>query len=1652
IDASDTSTWNSGAGFEPIGPSRTQPFQGGFDGKGHTVSGLYIDRPKTDYVGLFGYMDFNVKYVRNIGLSGVDVTGGTYTGGLAGNLVCSSSTIENISVTGAVTGGRPGGLASTNWSDIANSYTDVVVTSTANWKAAGFVVENHGGDISDSYVDGDVIGNTSRIGAFLAYNDGTITNSFYNEDSLTSSIGACPSTSEAGFGGCSGQEITAKSDTELGLVATFTSLVSEGLSSAWDFIGGENDDTGIRNLWKMATHPVLTVFTGEADQDGDGVDFSEDCNDQDADAFEVTTYYADTDGDGYGDPASTKQSCGAPSGYVSNADDCNPTDKKVFYRTFFLDGDGDGYGLSDSTTQVCGSVTTESPDGYAAESGDCNDTDSSKYPRQYYQDVDGDGWGLAASAVGVCEGTAPDGYVLLGGDADDADASDNPGATADITIGTDVVTSGVEAIGANLTSVAGGTNFAINNFVHSSGFEPAFFRDLQRIQRTGVKNGYRWIEWDYNGGMNGWDTRATGFWNGATVRFYRLVDENGNPLSYSSSMHDPSGADHVVFLGEAHIPEPNEALPNGGFVIDTADGGEKRMYIDQPITLAYGDYVFVSMKSPYMPAEKMSSRLEKYRDVNHPGSLNLFWADGTTGRLVEHPGTVPQEFRDEDPGDTCLRLEATTSGTKKFGQYVYEGSNDTDLWYSQLHPGTTYRVEAWMRQDGLGDDGHVRFAFEGTGDSHYAEANQRDPWTVTGEWKKFTYDFVAPEYPSEPGYIAHTMNFTGPGTLYVDNWLIYEYDARSGYRPFGPHVNSIDPMLDAFPATGTKPAVRFYPLQYNNSEVGAILGNYADSDFNSTTGDIGTGNNGTIAQSIGWAYETGDSAATRVVPWITVPEEYTENDLNAVVEYLGVPYDPSTDTEVSKPYAYKRYIQRDHDGTPWTAEFREIVIEYGNETWHQGAGGYGWNGFSEPGTINYGGREYGLFAQYMLGEQVQGSDEWKRYGLGDKIKFALGANYITGTTGLTAYGEQAMQQTTAATYLGHANYVGPKWETGDTGSKSFNDHGIQETLVGPVTSSTVQMLIRNAAAARDTLKASDSADYSLTAYEGGPSGYWSGAGTEVDEQYGKSLAMGVAALDAWLYSSLHGYTYQNYLGFQSGNWWTSHTMPEQGGFRPHPGWLALTMRNRYASGETMVSATVNSAPTYLRNGTEIPLVSSYAMRDSRGDYSVFVLSRKLDGTHDDVTFGDGFTPVTLHLPFGDKVPSKVTLHKLARPDGTPADPRDSNRTEENIAIVSRDIDLSNYSADFVVDERTGGESGGMAPGTVYLYTFSFDCDGSDSCTDADSDGYVASDDCNDGDASVHAERTFYPDVDGDGYGTFSDTITACRLPEDPPSGYASKGGDCAPSNGDTYATDTPYYADADRDGYGSGAAIGTACVAPDGYSSADDDCDDTNPLRYPGSVLLSCSEGGSGSDDGDDDDDDNSKRHRHRPIVESIREALSGRSDDGETDLNSGSDSTESDMDGSVDHEALRSLDEATETGDMKVPEISEILFLPEEGVVRFSGTGTPDSDVVLFVHSEARIVKRLRVDTDGNWRYDHRQEDLYLKPGQHEAYVVALDSERGLKSFPSRSFAFELTEKDAGAPKENSATVPVAVIAVIGAAILAAFLYRRRKRSGEAS
>jgi hypothetical protein len=149
IDATATSSWNSGAGFTPIG-NYTTNFIGTFNGLGHTVSNLTIYQPGSDgnRIGLFGETGTG-SVIQNVGLVGGNVTGSQLVGAL---VAVNNGTVSNSYFTGSVSGvffgSNVGGLVGVNNGTVGNSYT---TGSVSGRSSVGGLVGDNEGTVSNSY-------------------------------------------------------------------------------------------------------------------------------------------------------------------------------------------------------------------------------------------------------------------------------------------------------------------------------------------------------------------------------------------------------------------------------------------------------------------------------------------------------------------------------------------------------------------------------------------------------------------------------------------------------------------------------------------------------------------------------------------------------------------------------------------------------------------------------------------------------------------------------------------------------------------------------------------------------------------------------------------------------------------------------------------------------------------------------------------------------------------------------------------------------------------------------------------------------------------------------------------------------------------------------------------------------------------------------------------------------------------------------------------------------------------------------------------------------------------------------------------------------------------------------------------------------------
>ena len=169
IDAADTSTWLSGAGWQPVDAT----LMDGFDGQNFEIQNLYVNRPAEDGVGLFKLAGgICCKDVKNIRIVGGQITGRDRVGGLSGS-ADSAATISNIHSTATIAGRSDvGGLVGNSAnSPISGSSSGGAVTGTGDF-VGGLIGRTGGGKIESSHATGHVIGKKQVGGLIGVYVQG----------------------------------------------------------------------------------------------------------------------------------------------------------------------------------------------------------------------------------------------------------------------------------------------------------------------------------------------------------------------------------------------------------------------------------------------------------------------------------------------------------------------------------------------------------------------------------------------------------------------------------------------------------------------------------------------------------------------------------------------------------------------------------------------------------------------------------------------------------------------------------------------------------------------------------------------------------------------------------------------------------------------------------------------------------------------------------------------------------------------------------------------------------------------------------------------------------------------------------------------------------------------------------------------------------------------------------------------------------------------------------------------------------------------------------------------------------------------------------------------------------------------------------------
>ncbi len=170
----------------------------------------------------------------------------------------------------------------------------------------------------------------------------------------------------------------------------FSSSLSDGDDLPSSVVDGDGDGYSAAEDCDDST----SVIHPGAIEQCDGVD--NDC-DGDIDEGLLHTFYADTDGDGFGDEGNTAEFCEAPSGYVPIGNDCDDGDSGIYPGTneqcdgvdndcdgevdedlsevWYVDGDGDGFGDPASMFESCSPGKS-----YVTDNTDCDDDAPETYP------------------------------------------------------------------------------------------------------------------------------------------------------------------------------------------------------------------------------------------------------------------------------------------------------------------------------------------------------------------------------------------------------------------------------------------------------------------------------------------------------------------------------------------------------------------------------------------------------------------------------------------------------------------------------------------------------------------------------------------------------------------------------------------------------------------------------------------------------------------------------------------------------------------------------------------------------------------------------------------------------------------------------------------------------------------------------------------------------------------------------------------------------------------------------------------------------------------------------------------------------------------------------------------------------------------------
>ena len=406
---------------------------------------------------------------------------------------------------------------------------------------------------------------------------------------------------------------------------------------------------------------------GFADADSDGFPACEDCNDtdaainsgatelcddanvdencdgaaDDAGATGESTWYADADGDGFGDAATAQTACDAPPNTIADGTDCDDAHAEA------LPG---GSELCDGLDNDCNGTADDEPSDQT----------------QWFRDVDGDGAGDDAQSVTACDKPGDD-YVTSGGDCDDANPAALPGGTevcdeAD----NDCNGSADDGLTVDVYVDADGDGFGTGSLQSEAGCAPASGFSLQAGDCDDSSAAVNPSATETCNELD--DNCAGGIDEGVKSTFY--LDTDGDDYGTDSSALQGCAAPSSYVDEGGDCDDTNELLNPGATEVN-CDGIDNNCDDETDPDGLVVHFAF---------EEGGGTAVEDSSGNSIDGTHNAAYGSGQSGGALDFAGGARAEIDGAEWGDG---VDYTVS------YWVYDRTGPTGLWRGIVHRGQT---------------------------------------------------------------------------------------------------------------------------------------------------------------------------------------------------------------------------------------------------------------------------------------------------------------------------------------------------------------------------------------------------------------------------------------------------------------------------------------------------------------------------------------------------------------------------------------------------------------------------------------------------------------------------------------------------------------------------------------------------------------------------------------------------------------------------------------------------------------------------------------------------------------------------------------------------------------------------------------------------